>query len=471
MTKVVVVAGTQSGSGKTLTSLAILSALVRRGLVVQAFKVGPDFIDPGHHAAITGRPSLTLDGWMTDRQTVCDTVARYTAQAAVPPDVAVVEGVMGVFDGASGTSDEGSTAEVAKWMGAPVLLVVDARSMARSVAAVVHGYTTLDPELAFAGVVLNRVGSENHADLLREALRSACPDVPLLGCLGRREALTIPSRHLGLVTADDHAFDADTRNAMADWLEDAVDVPGLLSLLPDIPPALPRNPPEKEPSEKEDVARIGVARDAAFCFYYEENLRLLAEAGAELCFFSPLTASKLPTGLDGLYLGGGYPELHAHTLSANEGLRREIREFSRSGNPIYAECGGFMYLMRELRTAEGEALPMCGCFAMRCRMDARFRALGYREIVTMAPSPLGPAWVTARGHEFHYSHMDEADPGALAVYKVRDRRGWRGESEGFMRDNTLGSYVHLHFASNPDVARNFVEACIRARSTSRNRPV
>ncbi len=456
MTKVLIVAGTHSGCGKTLTSLALMAALVRRGLVVQAFKVGPDFIDPGHHAAVTGRPSHTLDGWMTGRKAVQDIFLRHTVHAAVRPDVAVVEGVMGLYDGASGSGDAGSTAEIAKWLDAPVLLVADARSMARSAAALVSGYTAFDDALTFAGVVFNRVGSENHRALLAESMATYCPSVRLAGCLPRDEALSVPSRHLGLMTADDHPLAAPRLEGMANWVEGGVDVPGLLSLLPSLHPGLP-----EEPRERPVRARIGVARDAAFCFYYEDNLRLLQEAGAELCFFSPLADAELPAGLDGLYLGGGYPELHARQLAGNIEMRHAVREFSESGRPVYAECGGFMYLMRELRTAEGETVPMCGCFAMRCRMDERFRALGYREVNTMAPSILGPAWTVARGHEFHYSYVAEQDPSALAVYKVKDRRDWLGQSEGFVHRNTLGSYVHLHFASNPAVAEAFVEACVR----------
>lgn len=458
MTKLLLVAGTHSGCGKTLVSLSLMAALVRRGLSVQAFKVGPDFIDPGHHAAVTSLPSHNLDGWMTNRAAVQDIFTRHTIYAQNQPDIAIIEGVMGLYDGASGSDDTGSTAQIAKWLNAPVLLVADARSMARSAAALVRGYTQFDSALRFAGVAFNRVGSENHAALLTEAMAAHCPQIPLCGCLSRREELAVPSRHLGLITAQEHRLDAARRNAMAEWIEEGIDIPAFLSLLPELHPGLP--------AEVHTVpvrARIGVARDDAFCFYYADNLRLLEQAGAELVFFSPMHDVALPDGLDGLYLGGGYPELHAHTLADNTAMREAVRAFSLSGHPIYAECGGFMYLMRELRTHEGHVLPMCGCFAMGCAMDTRMRALGYRETTTMAPSPLGPPWTVARGHEFHYSHIIEADPAALAVYKLRDRRDWRDQSEGFVRGNTLGSYIHLHFASNPAVAEAFVSACEAVR--------
>lgn len=458
MTRMLVVGGTHSGCGKTLVSLALMAALVRRGLKVQAFKVGPDFIDPGHHALVTGRTGHNLDGWMTDAATVQDIFTRHTVQAQDIPDVAIIEGVMGLFDGASGSSESGSTAEIAKWLNAPVLLVADARSMARSAAALIQGYTSFDPGLTFAGVLFNRVGSENHVSLLAEAMKTYCPNVHLAGCLQRDDTLAVPSRHLGLMTAEEHPLSAGHRDAMADWIESAVDIPAFLSLLPELYPGLPRVAP-KVPVR----ARIGVARDAAFCFYYADNLRLLEEAGAELCFFSPLEDDDLPEDVNGLYFGGGYPEVHAEALADNESMRRAVFSFSESGKPVYAECGGFMYLMQGLRTGAGTLLPMCGCFAMECRMDVRFRALGYREITTMAPSILGAPWTVARGHEFHYSHIAEEDPEALAIYKLRDRRDWRPQSEGFVRRNTLGSYVHLHFASNPALATAFVDACAGAR--------
>jgi len=245
---------------------------------------------------------------------------------------------------------------------------------------------------------------------------------------------------------------------MAEWLEAGMNIPGFISLLPILHPGLPLRP--KEITVR---ARIGVARDAAFCFYYADNLRLLQESGAELCYFSPLTDVHLPDDLDGLYIGGGYPELYAQALADNATMRMDVRQFSAMGKPVYAECGGFMYLMHEIRNHEGDFLPMCGCFAMQCHMDRRFRALGYREITTMAPSLLGAPWTVARGHEFHYSYIAEPDPAALAVYKLRDRKDWRPESEGFMHKNTLGSYVHLHFASNPAVARAFVDVCEQVR--------
>jgi len=464
-----------------------MAALTRRGFSVQSFKAGPDFIDPGHHETITGRPSHNLDGWMMGESGVLEVFARYAADA----DVAVVEGVMGLFDGFSGRGDEGSTAQLAKWLGAPVILVADARSMARSAAALVKGFAEFDPELNVAGVLFNRVGSDNHKNLIEEAMLDL-PRVRALGFLARDEKLALPSRHLGLVTADDHALDQHQSARLARWMEDGANVGRLLSLAPDLSPTLPEDSlpagstlhaPEQAPTDTKTPAasplsdapapeigsgrtpdvRIGLARDAAFCFYYHENLRLLAAAGAEIVRFSPLADTALPSNLDGLYLGGGYPELHAQDLSANTGMLSALRSFCASGRPVYAECGGFMTLMQSITDAKGRRHPMAGVFPMNAAMGDRFRALGYREAVTTANCIFGPAWTLLRGHEFHYSSLTDAGDEIEAIYKVRDRKGWTDLREGFTVHNTLGTYIHAHFTSNPDAAEAFVQACRDAR--------
>ncbi|BBD09703.1 cobyrinate a,c-diamide synthase [Desulfovibrio ferrophilus] len=458
-TRTIVIAGTHSGCGKTTASLALMAALVRRGFTVQAFKAGPDFIDPGHHEAVTGRPSHNLDGWMMGEAGVREVFSRYAADA----DVAVVEGVMGLFDGFSGSSEEGTTAQLAKWLDAPVVLVVDARSMARSAAAMVKGYAEFDPELNMAGVLFNRIGSDNHKSIIEEAMLDL-PGILPLGFLARNEKLALPSRHLGLVTAEDHKLDDEMGGRLARWMEDGANLGRLLSLAPDPALTLPEeSTTESTPPQAPDV-RIGVARDRAFCFYYHENLRLLAEAGAELVPFSPLIDTALPADLDGLYLGGGYPELHAETLSTNAGMLSALRSFCASNKPVYAECGGFMTLMQSITDATGHRHPMAGVFPMNAAMGDRFRALGYREAVTTADSAFGPAWTMLRGHEFHYSSLTDMGDGAEAVYKVRDRKGWTDLREGFTVGRTLGTYVHAHFISNPDVPAAFVQACRDSRN-------
>ncbi|WP_419786532.1 cobyrinate a,c-diamide synthase [Pseudodesulfovibrio sp.] len=453
-----VVAGTHSGCGKTSVSLGLMAALARRGFAVQPFKCGPDFIDPGHHARACARggrpvPSHNLDGWMLDARTNIDMFNRYAANC----DVAVVEGVMGLFDGISPTGDDGSTSQTAKALGLPVVLVVDARSMARSAAALVSGYAGFDPALNLAGVIFNRVGSENHAELLKEAM-TLLPGVPVLGCLLRDESLATPSRHLGLITAEENEPDPERYQRLADWVEAGVDMESLLALLPDVEVM-----PSFEPVAELGSVSIGLARDAAFSFYYEDNLRLLREAGARLVEFSPLKDPRLPDDLAGLYLGGGYPEMYAFELGQNNRLRREIKEFCESGRPVYAECGGFMYLMNDIVTGRGR-YAMSGVFSMRAEMGERFRALGYREVTLRENSPLGPAGGVVRGHEFHYSFIqgESLPEDTHPIYAVTGRKGALAGPEGFLSGNTLGSYIHLHFGSNPGAAAAFVEACREA---------
>jgi cobyrinic acid a,c-diamide synthase len=457
-----VVAGTRSGCGKTSVALALMRALTRRGYQVQGFKVGPDFIDPGLHALVTGRPSHNLDGWMCPP----DEVRSIYARQAAGTDLAVVEGVMGLFDGFSATDEAGSTAQVAKLLGLPVILVVDAASMARSVAAMAGGYLAFDPDLRFAGVILNNTGSPSHAALLTEAMAAALPGAPLLAVLPRRPAVAAPSRHLGLVTADD-LTNAETRlDALADWLEEACDMERVMQdasggqgAALDLPGGIiPPGPPERR-----EVVRLGVARDRAFCFYYQENFRHLVAAGAELVPFSPLADAALPEGLDGLYLGGGYPELSGERLAANTDLRRAVRDFCLAGRPVVAECGGFMYLMQSLTDPDGHEHPMAGVFPFQAVMGPRLAALGYRQVTTRAETPLGPAGTVLRGHEFHYSSLTRDDGDVPAVYALSGRLGDLDDREGFLVGQTLGSYVHLHFGGNPHAARHFVAACRKGR--------
>ena len=451
--KGIVVGGTTSGAGKTTVTLGLMAALTARGYTVAPFKVGPDFIDPGHHGRVTGRASRNLDGWMLSKAYNLEAFARNTAAA----DIAVVEGVMGLYDGYDGRSEAGSTAQMAKWLGLPVLLVVGARAMARSAAALVQGFEGFDPALCFAGVLFNHLGSERHLDFLKSALAGHVR-MPVLGGLMRNEAIAIPERHLGLVTGDDHRLSDAQLDRLAAMVEQGIDLDALLDDLPERVPASPAAAASASGGPAQ--ARIGVARDAAFCFYYPDNLEWLEAAGARLVFFSPLSDTRLPEDLHGLYFGGGYPELHAGTLSRNRSLRQQIRGLSRMGMPIYGECGGFMYLGREMGDLKGNTYPMAACLPHATRMLARLKALGYREIVQTRETPLGPAGQTMRGHEFHYSTIvDAGGQSAAGAYRVTDRAGLAAAPEGFTRHRTLGSYVHLHFGSCPQAARHFVAAC------------
>jgi cobyrinic acid a,c-diamide synthase len=449
------VAGVASGVGKTTVTLGLLEAFRRRGLAVQGFKVGPDFIDPGFHEVVTGRGSYNLDGWMCGRDHVLATVARHAADV----DLAIVEGVMGCFDGLDATGDEASTAQVAKWLGAPVVLVIDVQAQARSAAAVVLGFETFDPELNLAAVIANRVGGDAHARGIREAIAARCR-ARVVGALAYEQLVTLTERHLGLVTAGEGGLTEEKRTRLADLVERSVDLDMLLELAAPVEvltegaatgmPLAPR-------------ARIGVAHDAAFCFYYRDNLALLRAAGAELVYWSPLTDSTLPV-VDGLYLGGGYPELHASALGANKALRNTVRTFADEGRPIYAECGGLMYLAEALEDLDGTIHPMVGLLPATVRMRPRRLSLSYTEVTLQADSSLGPSGTVARGHEFHFSSLDPVPASVSRVYRLRRRRGDERD-EGYQIGNALLSYVHLHFASNPRMAASFVTACAEARMT------
>jgi cobyrinic acid a,c-diamide synthase len=344
---------------------------------------------------------------------------------------------------------------MAKWLGLPVLLVVDARAMARSAGALVLGFASFDPGLPLTGVVFNRLGGATHLKYLKQAL-GRLDNLKCFGGLPRDQELAIPERHLGLVTAGDHPLNADYLGRLADLVEAHLDLDGLLRVLPKLevleePPGAPR------PA----AVRLGVAQDRAFCFYYPENLEWLAHYGAELVPFSPLKDPHLPEALHGLYLGGGYPELFARQLAENQAMRRAIREQGEAGLPIYAECGGLMYLSEEILEVEGRSHPMVGLLPLKVRMLPRLKSLGYREITLGADSLIGPAGTRARGHEFHYSEIVSEPVDLHRHYRVTPRQAGEPGPEGYGYKNILASYVHLHFGSNPQVARHLVAGCRR----------
>ena len=450
------IAATGSGVGKTTVTIALIGALRARGLRVAAYKCGPDYLDPSYHRRAAEGPSHNLDSWMMDRASVLATFARGAANA----DVAVIEGMMGLFDGASPIADDGSSAEIARWLGAPVVLVVDASGMARTVAAVAHGFAHFDPSLHLAGVVCNRVGSRGHLDLLR----SASVEVPVLGGFPGDAKLAFPERHLGLISADDERvaqplFDAWAA-AAAQWLDlDAI-------------VAIARGAPALEGVEAAALwprssgsaprCRIGIAHDDAFHFYYEDNLRRLEQAGAQIVRFSPMRDTELPA-LDGLYFGGGYPESAAAALSNNRAMIDAIRRFAREGGPIYAECGGLMYLSEGIRTLDGRSWPMVALIAGEAVMAPRLQALGYVEVETRGDSILGPAGTPMRGHQFRYSTLTPAAERNERVYDVRPRWG-DPFIEGYRSGSVLASYVHVHWASNPRAAEGLVNSCANWRA-------
>ncbi len=442
--------------GKTTITLGIIAALRRKGLAVQPFKVGPDYLDATYHTVAAGRRCRNLDGWMTDR----DYVGASFARACRDADAAVVEGVMGMFDGFSPTGEEGSTAQMAKWLKAPLLLVVDAKGVARSGAAMVKGYSTFDPSLSPAGVVFNNVGSDSHLNLLREAVE-ADGGVAVLGGLPQDREIELPHRHLGLVTADESVVGEELLVSLADLVVHWVDLDRLMCLAESAPP-LEGRPEGKAPQAA--VCRIAVALDEAFHFYYADNLELLEEAGAEIVHFSPLRDRSLPADISGIYLGGGYPEVHAAVLEANGEMRSAIADFAEAGGPVYAECGGLMYLCKGVRTLEGKFHRMAGVLPMHTVMLEKLSALRYVEVNARERSVLAEPGTIFRGHEFHYSRLEEEfrrerGSDVSLTYEVKGRRAGDRMLEGYSVKNVLASYIHLHFGSNPALAANFVKTC------------
>jgi cobyrinic acid a,c-diamide synthase len=423
-----------------------MAALRQRGLVVQPFKVGPDFIDPGHHTAVCGRTSRNLDTWMLSEESV-RTTFRVAAEGT---GVVVVEGVMGLFDGKGPGEWRGSTAHIAKLLDLPIVLVVDAGGMAGSVAALVKGFAEFDPSLRVAGVICNRVAGPRHYEYLEPAIRDT--GIAPLGWLPERADWQIPERHLGLTTAADHDASPGFWETLGKGLAETVDVDHLLALCETDAAAEAVIPWQQQtaPSCCSPNTRVAVARDAAFCFYYPENLELLEQAGGQIVPFSPLDRGELPEGIDLLYLGGGYPELHAGRLAANERLRGSIRRFHGRGGTIYAECGGLMYCCRELVDLSGNAFPMLDLLPARTVMQERRTALGYVQLRTTRPSALGPAGIEARGHEFHYSRLEPLGPLTYAA-ELNPGQG-PGRADGLIANNLYAGYAHLHFGSNPALA-------------------
>jgi cobyrinic acid a,c-diamide synthase len=452
----IVVAGTQSGVGKTSITLALVAAFRRRGLRVQTFKVGPDFLDPSYLTIASGRPCYTLDGWMTDPAYILRLFERTTRDA----DLAVVEGVMGLFDGADPATSEGSTAEIGRLLQAPVLLVVNAHGMARSIAALVKGYGEFDPQLRVAGVLANHSGSARHREWISASLASAALP-PLLGAIPRGVFPNLPSRHLGLVTADQHNLSAAILDELAAVMDRQVHLEQILDEARKTPPlSFPDPSSETRPSSA--AVPIGVARDQAFHFYYQDNLDELTHQGGLLVPFSPLADAHLPSGLKALYFGGGYPEEEARALSENHSLLEDVRRFAASGRPVYAECGGLMYLTRGIETREGKKYPLVGLLPAWTRMLDRLKTLGYVEVHLTRDTLLGTAGNTLRGHEFHYSELLEdpiRDGQWASAYELKRRGSSAGELEGFQHRQVLASYVHLHWASRPAAVAAFINHC------------
>ena len=455
-----VIAGTSSGAGKTSITLGLVRTLTNRGLRVQPFKVGPDFLDPTYLARGAGRTCYNLDGWMTNREYVAQLFARATADA----DIAIVEGVMGMFDGSDPANNSGSTAEIASWLDAGVALVINSHGLARSIAPLVKGFAEFDPSVKLVGVIANYAGSDRHRAWMQAALEAESLP-PLLGAMPRDSLPQLPSRHLGLVTADEQTLPDSTIEKLASACCEHLDIDAIITAA---------GPGRKAACEALPVSvdsarvRIGVARDAAFHFAYPDNLEALTSAGAELAEFSPLDDQSLPDDLGGLYFPGGYPELFAAKLSANKPMLDAIRSFGDSGGIVYGECGGLMYLGRAILDSDGAEHEMVGLVPVTTRKLDRLKTLGYVEVTFEADCLWGSVGKKIRGHEFHYSEIVTEDfeaSGWNRAYSLSRRRAGEVEAEGFTRGNVLVSYVHLHWASVAEATAEFVKRCSEAVRT------
>lgn len=452
------IAGTSSGAGKTTVTLGLMAAFHTRGHIVQGFKCGPDYIDPAYHTAVTGRPSRNLDSWMMDRQIVRDVYAR----GAVGADLSILEGVMGYFDGRDPLTDEGSSADLSHLLDCPVLLVVNCASMARSAAAIVKGFQAMDKAGNIAGVIANRVGSDSHYQIVKAAIEQEC-GLPVVGYLKKNTEVAIPERHLGLVPSVERGELDELFHTLGELISATIDLDRIWKM------AETNDIKEKKSSiftkKKPAAVKIAVARDAAFNFYYEENLELLEANGAELSFFSPLADEPVPQDAAGLYMGGGFPEEFATRLAENRKVKESIRRAVESGLPVLAECGGFMYLTQSIEDTDGHIYPMAGIIPGKVKMQKKLAALGYRELTGLRPNFVLPVGEKARGHEFHYSTFLLGDPLPTA-WQAAGRRGTK--AEGFLYNNVAASYIHFHFASAPEMAGRFVEACENYKKQERS---
>jgi len=448
----IVLAGVSSGVGKTTMTTAFIAHVRTRGIAVQPFKVGPDYIDPSHLALAAARPCYNLDTWMMPPSRMLDVFC----MAAASAEIAVIEGMMGLYDGERSTSDVGSTAQVAKILQAPVVLVIDAGAMARSAAAVVLGFQQLDPEVHIAGVIANRVGGAGHARLLQEAIETET-GIPFMGYFKDAPDNLAPERHLGLVPAAERVVSTEQLTLLGQQFAQTCDSEKLFALALEAPP-IERN--SKEPFSSIEMTgehvRIAIAQDEAFNFYYPDTLDLLRLAGAELVPFSPVHDSVLPEHIAGIYIGGGFPEEFAHCLSANESMRSALARLLLKDIPCYAECGGLMYLCQSIRNASGEELPMIGAIARQSVMsnDRGALVIGYREATALCDTLLTRQGEVVRGHEFHYSCLNAPLAREEAAYEFAAY----GQVEGFAHGNLFATYVHLSFSGFPLAAQRFVTA-------------
>ncbi|OGX60729.1 MAG: hypothetical protein A2471_00855 [Omnitrophica WOR_2 bacterium RIFOXYC2_FULL_45_15] len=449
----IIFAATQSGSGKTTITLGVLLALRKMGLRVQPFKAGPDYLDPLQHSAVCARISRNLDSWLMPPGAILELFTRNAKGA----NISVIEGVMGLYDGFRDT-EYGSTAHLAKILGAPVILVLNAASFSRSAAAIVLGCKEFDKKVNLSGVILNNIGSPNHYHFTKSAIEKKTK-IPVLGFLPKDAGIKLPERHLGLVPAQEKRPNEGLYDKLRALVEKNIDLRRILrisrkslGLRQDKTAYAPRGCGKVR-------VNIAIAKDKAFNFYYQDNLDILEVLGARLVEFSPLKDKSLPPGIDAMYIGGGYPELFSAQLSANRRMREAVSGYAKKGLPIYAECGGLMYLVKNIISFEGKSFPMAGVFNCAAVMADKRQALGYIEIEVKKDNILSRKGDKIRAHTFHWSYLKNLSKDIRFAYKVTKGKD-RVYEDGLIKDNVLASYAHLHFASHINFAKNFIKSCL-----------
>ncbi|MDH4199761.1 MAG: cobyrinate a,c-diamide synthase [Spirochaetia bacterium] len=459
----ILIAGVNSGAGKTTVTLGVMAALKKRGLIVQGFKCGPDYIDLSYHTAVSGRQSRNLDSWFVKPARVKQIFIRNSRDA----DISIIEGVMGLFDGRNASDNRGSTAEISQIISTPVILTINARSMARSAAAIVRGFQVFSKKTKIVGVIANNIGSKYHLEIIREAVEKEC-QIPLLGAVLRDEQFQIPERHLGLLPAMERGELNPFFQILAQMAENSIDLDMLMELANSAKNNCPVSPVDK-PYIKSPIRKkisVAVARDAAFNFYYPENLEIMQQAGMDLVFFSPLRNEPVPEGACGLYLGGGFPEEFAALLSKNTISQNSIRDAIENGMPTIAECGGFMYLAKEIVDKEKKRYFMAGILPGSVTMQNRLAALGYREVTGLKNNFLLKDGEVMLGHEFHYSTFTkDKEPVNRHIFNpAYHMKGRNMDSpSGYIYKNLIAGYAHFYFLSNPKLVLRWSKKCFDYR--------
>ena len=453
----IMIAGTNSGVGKTTVTLGIMSALVQKGIEVQGFKAGPDYIDPSHHKFVTGNASRNLDTWMMGDSACRELFER----SAVNADVSVIEGVMGLYDGSIDSTGHGSSAHLAKLLKTPVILVISAKGIAQSAGAVVMGYKEFDKDINLSGIIVNNVSSHSHYDCIKSSIEETC-SVPVLGYLKKDKEIIIPERHLGLVPSEENVGQSNLYERLGKMALETVDIDGLLKVarsagaFPDYDKSI-----FLDGNVIADI-NLAIAKDNAFCFYYQDDIDLFEALGAKVKYFSPLSNRRLPDDIDGIFLGGGFPELYTEKLMENDSMKKSILEAYNQGTVIYGECGGMMYLLERLIDCDGSSFNMCGVLSGTSRMENRRQGLGYIIAEATYDNVICKRGDTFRAHEFHWSKLLDVPENTIFSYKTRKSNGKESGYDGICKKNVLASYTHVHFSSNPELARNLLSSMKKA---------